>query len=68
MENVETYASESKKNVSPSMNFLDRDTAKIHFEKAGFKIEECSYFARDTYPEKLQLDGREGLGIIAVKP
>ena len=66
--NVELYTSESKNNVSPSMNFLDKDTTKIHFEKAGFKIEECSYFARDTYPEKLKLDGREGLGIIAVKP
>ncbi len=68
MENVELYTPESKNNVSPSMNFLDRDTARIHFEKAGFEIEDCFYFSRKTYPQKLHLDGREGLGIIAVKP
>jgi SAM-dependent methyltransferase len=68
MKNVEFYAPESKQNVSPSMNFLDRDTARIHFEKAGLEIEDCFYFPRDTYPEKLKLDGREGLGIVAVKP
>ncbi|OJW54014.1 MAG: hypothetical protein BGO67_08090 [Alphaproteobacteria bacterium 41-28] len=68
MKNVSLYVPESKDNIPPFMNFLDKDTARVHFEKAGFEIEDCSYFARKTYPDKLQLDGREGLGIVAVKP
>ena len=68
MEKVAVYVPESKNNVSPSMNFLDLDTARTLFEKAGFEIEKSFYFARSTYPKDLHLDGREGLGIIGVKP
>lgn len=68
MEHVELYVQESKQNVPGSMNFLDKDTARTLFEKVGFKIEKCFYFPRDTYPQSLHLDGREGLGVVAVKP
>ena len=68
IENVAVYVPESKNNVSSSMNFLVLDTARTLFEKAGFEIEKSFYFARTTYPQELHLDGREGLGIIGVKP
>ena len=68
MEDIEVYTREAKNTAPTSMNFLDEETARNLFIKMGFEIKENFYITRDTYPRSLHLDGREGLGIIAVKP
>src|SRR5262249_25500719 len=37
-------------------NWLDVDVLTRVFSSAGFKIEECSFFARPEFPDWLQLD------------
>ena len=47
------------------MNLLDVDALSKALQKAGFEIEECAY-TPINHPE-FKLDGREGIGFIAVK-
>lgn len=55
-------------NLPEFMHFFDCDTMASLFEKSGFKIESSHYISRPYFPEEVQLDGRESIGIIAVKP
>ncbi|MBX9666521.1 MAG: class I SAM-dependent methyltransferase [Candidatus Obscuribacterales bacterium] len=48
-------------------NWLDRDVLTRVFSEAGFAIDECEYFARPEFPDWLQLDGKESVGLIATK-
>lgn len=50
------------------MNLLDPDVLTRVFRQAGFKVEKVGTMARTDFPERLQLDGRESVGIIGVKP
>lgn len=47
---------------------LDSEVLTRVFQKAGFEIEKTETFAQTQYPTDIQLDGREGVGCIAVKP
>lgn len=67
VENVADYSPERGKNIPPFMNYLDPDILARVLTQAGFTIEEISTFPRTDYPEDIRLDGREGLGAIAVK-
>lgn len=49
------------------MHFLTPNILTNILTKIGFKIEEAALFARTNYPLEEQLDGREGVGIIARK-
>ena len=49
------------------MHFLDPAVLSRVFTAAGFQIEKCSTMPRKDFPEDLQLDGRESVGMIAVK-
>lgn len=51
-----------------SMNMLDPEVLRDVFEKQGFIIEEATYFSRPEFPPDLQWDGRESVGLIALKP
>lgn len=68
MKNIRDYLPPEYMDISPPfMHFL---TPKILSEiliKIGFKVEEAEIFARTNYPLEEQLDGREGVGVIAIK-
>ena len=48
-------------------NWLDVDVLTLVFSGAGFIVEHCDYFARPEFPQWLQLDGRESVGLIGRK-
>lgn len=56
------------KNRFSSMLLLDPDTLSRVFREAGFIIEKAELIARPDLPPRLQLDGRESVGLIAGKP
>lgn len=49
------------------MHFFTPDILSSWFEKFGFLIAKKGYAARPTWPQDMQLDGRESAGLIAVK-
>jgi SAM-dependent methyltransferase len=55
-------------NLPAFMNFLDAPVLTRLFSGAGFEIVDVGYFARPNLPAELQLDGRDGVAIIAAKP
>lgn len=54
--------------LPPQIHFMDTDVLTRVFSQAGFRIERASTLARSDFPKDLQLDGRESVGLIAVKP
>ena len=54
-------------NLPEYMHFFDDDLLSEIFKTCGFKIEKCFLFGRPYFPEEVQLDGRESVGIIATK-
>jgi hypothetical protein len=50
------------------MHFLDPEVLARVFTAAGFIIEKAATFARPEFPKDIQLDGRESVGLIAIKP
>jgi SAM-dependent methyltransferase len=54
-------------NLPEYMHFFDDEILANIFEACGFQIEECALFPRPYFFEEVQLDGRESVGIIAVK-
>jgi ubiquinone/menaquinone biosynthesis C-methylase UbiE len=48
-------------------NFIDIETMAKLFNKAGFLVEQASYFPTRYYYEVSLWDGREGVGLIGVK-
>ena len=56
------------KDMVSSMLLLDPDTLSRVFREAGFVIEKAEFLARPDLPLRLQLDGRESVGLIARKP
>jgi len=51
-----------------ALNFMDADVARERLEEVGFQVLEAIYLNDITkYYDELRLDGREAVGIIAVK-
>ena len=48
-------------------HFFDAATLTRVFEQAGLEVLNCRSFPRLDYPADVQLDGREGVGLIAAK-
>lgn len=61
------YNSNSAKQLPPLIHFLDPETLTKIFVNAGFEIEKVGFFSREDFPTEVQLDGREGVGIIVIK-
>jgi SAM-dependent methyltransferase len=58
----------SVRDMTPSfMHVLEIDSARRLFQDAGFQIEYCDYYSRPGLPLVCRLDGRENLGLVAVK-
>lgn len=50
------------------MSLVDPDTLAAAFVRPGFHVEKVGFFGRPEFPADIQLDGRESVGIIVVKP
>lgn len=50
------------------MNYMDPDVLEREFLAAGFVVNKVGTFARPEFPREAQMDGRESVGIFAVKP
>lgn len=59
---------QSAQNSPGMMHFLDVPVMVRSVEKAGFVVDEASLFSRTDYPPTIRFDGREGVGIVAIKP
>jgi hypothetical protein len=68
VDDVKKIAPERGKSLPPKMHFLDPEVLARAFSKVGFVIEKASTFARPEFPEDIQLDGRESVGLVARKP
>ncbi len=49
------------------LHYMDPTVLMRLFIDAGFQVEKCDFMNRMDYPERLRLDGRESVGIIARK-
>lgn len=68
VEDVAAIAPERGASLPSRMHFLDPAVLSRVFAAAGFEIETARTFARPDFPEDLQLDGRESVGLTARKP
>jgi hypothetical protein len=55
-------------NLPQSVHFMDPTVLQREFEAKGFRVEKAEFMKADSFPASLQLDGRELVGLIAVKP
>lgn len=67
IEDISTFNHPRQKDLPTFMNLLDPKTISRTLINCGFTVEQCSYFAQSSFPVDSQLDGREGIGAIAVK-
>lgn len=67
VENVNSVNKEQGKYLAPFFHYMDKDVVSRLFIEAGFIIEKVDYVKIDL-PEDITLDGRENVGLIAVKP
>lgn len=57
------------KQVMPEyFNFIDMETLASLFKDAGFHVERAGYFRPEYYYDVSLWDGREGIGMVGVKP
>jgi ubiquinone/menaquinone biosynthesis C-methylase UbiE len=54
-------------NLPKQMHFLDKELLQDLCQKNGLAVEKCEYIERPYFPEDLKLDGRESVGLIAIK-
>jgi len=67
IEDVYSYAPKRKNNVPSFFNLLDPQTLTRACTEAGFKVIKSSFIAREDFPVDLKLDGRESVGLVAIK-
>ncbi|MBT4879832.1 MAG: class I SAM-dependent methyltransferase [Alphaproteobacteria bacterium] len=67
IEDTAKYVGARAKEIPTKVNFLDINTLGKAFEASQFKTEKIDYIAQTAFPEDAQFDGRESVGIIAVK-
>ncbi len=68
IDDVMAIAPERGASLPPKMHFLDPEVLTRVFRAAGFIVEKAETFARPEFPEDIQLDGRESVGLVARKP
>lgn len=66
-DDVQIKDSDLGKAIQKHFHAFDPQVLRREFESAGFEIEKIETFARPDFPEWVQLDGRESLGVIGVK-
>ena len=61
-----TFTSRADK-LPDLFHFFDTETLSRTFSQVGLEVINCRFFPRLDYPTDVQLDGREGVGLIARK-
>ena len=67
VENVAAHDPKRAGSLPSLFHLLDDQVLRRVFTTAGFNIERLELFARPDYPADIRLDGRESVGLIAVK-
>lgn len=67
IDDVKKIAPERAPFLPAQMHLLDEEVLSRVCKKAGFKIEKSALIARPEFPTDIQLDGRESVGVIALK-
>ena len=62
-----SYVPSRAPNLPGMFHALDPEVLSRVLVGAGFRIEKFGIFAQTRYPEDIQLDGREGVGCVAVR-
>ncbi len=69
VEKISQYSNHKKLGVMPaSIHLLDNQVLPSLVESAGLIVERVWLYQRADFPKELRLDGRESLGLVAVKP
>lgn len=70
IKNIAAYVPEERNQDLPQfINLIDEDILRKLMESVNFTIEKMDYIpAEEAHPEDMKLDGREHLGVIAIKP
>ena len=69
VEKISQYSNHKKLGVMPaSIHLLDDRVLPSLVESAGLIVERVWLYQRADFPKELRLDGRESLGLVAVKP
>ncbi|MBI4351612.1 MAG: class I SAM-dependent methyltransferase [Elusimicrobia bacterium] len=67
VENVSAHDPKRAGSLPSLFHLLDDRVLSRVFTSAGFTIERLAYFARPDYPADIRLDGKESIGMIAIK-
>ena len=68
VEKISKFSQHKKLGVMPpSLHLLDDRVLTALVEAAGLKVEKAWLYQRADFPKELKLDGRESLGLVAVK-
>lgn len=68
IEDTSPFKSIRHNNIPNFLNFFDADIFKRVSEKTGFIVEKCELIDRKDFPREVRYDGRESVGLIAMKP
>ena len=68
VEKISQYSRHKKLGVMPaSIHLLEERTMVPLVEASGFRVERAWLYQREDLPNELKLDGRESLGLVAIK-
>jgi hypothetical protein len=67
IEDISIYAPHRADTLPKRMLLLDKESLSFAFGNAGFSIEVLEVFSRPEFPNDIQLDGRESIGLICTK-
>lgn len=67
IEDTSSFQTIRYNNIPKLLHFLDPEVLKREAEEAGFRIESAGMIERGDFPPELRLDGRESVGLIAIK-
>lgn len=67
VDNYGPTATSISHNLNPFLNVMDERPLRRALEKAGFTLEEVRFIDRRKTIPALSIDGREGIGVIAIK-
>lgn len=64
---VADHDPEGAASLPESMNFIDSETIEAALTRAGFSVDQVSYFSRPDFRGPMACDGREAVGFVATK-
>lgn len=65
---INAFANNGNGRIPNMVHFLDSAVLSRESALSGFIVEEAELFSRPDFPQEYRLDGRESVGLIALKP